>query len=364
MELQIGSVIAHTRHAKDMTQEALAAAVGVSAAAVSKWETGASYPDITLLSPIARALGLTIDRLLDYREQPTGDEIKAFSERLSAMFETEGYHAGQDACEALLREYPSCGDLKVAVAGLYFHYISLALAGQADADMLDRITARCLTLYEQGEQESTLSEAKPLLRVMRMQALILVGRYNEAEALLPTLPKRTPVDPDKIAVSLYLAQDRLDEAAQFSRRLLLSHINESQMELMNLSAAARRKGDFESTHRLCDAYCALSELFGLDKSTGLQLQMMLAVNENEIDRALDLFDAYVDARLCCTLDYTDNPFFTGVQTNRPSAAELSALNQICLRVAEKEEDPTFAPLRKEPRFQAALNRFRTALNNT
>lgn len=42
MELQIGTIISRARHAKGMTQEMLADAVGVSAAAVSKWETGGS----------------------------------------------------------------------------------------------------------------------------------------------------------------------------------------------------------------------------------------------------------------------------------------------------------------------------------
>lgn len=57
MELRIGETIAAARRAKDMTQQMLAEAVGVSIAAVSKWETSASYPDITLLPPIARTLG-------------------------------------------------------------------------------------------------------------------------------------------------------------------------------------------------------------------------------------------------------------------------------------------------------------------
>nr|WP_297284110.1 helix-turn-helix transcriptional regulator [uncultured Agathobaculum sp.] len=63
MELCIGTTILAARHTKGLTQEALADLVGVSAAAVSKWETGASYPDITLLPPIARALGMTVDAL-------------------------------------------------------------------------------------------------------------------------------------------------------------------------------------------------------------------------------------------------------------------------------------------------------------
>ena len=57
MELQslkIGANIAALRKEKGFTQEQLAAMIGVSAPAVSKWETGNSYPDITLLCPLAR----------------------------------------------------------------------------------------------------------------------------------------------------------------------------------------------------------------------------------------------------------------------------------------------------------------------
>lgn len=43
MELCIGTTILAARRAKKLTQEALADLVGVSAAAVSKWETGVSH---------------------------------------------------------------------------------------------------------------------------------------------------------------------------------------------------------------------------------------------------------------------------------------------------------------------------------
>ncbi len=52
-QLQIGANIAARRRARGLTQEQLAARLGVSAPAVSKWETNSSYPDITLLCPLA-----------------------------------------------------------------------------------------------------------------------------------------------------------------------------------------------------------------------------------------------------------------------------------------------------------------------
>lgn len=52
-KLLVGDVIYNLRKEKRITQEQLANFIGVSTAAVSKWESGISYPDITLLPVIA-----------------------------------------------------------------------------------------------------------------------------------------------------------------------------------------------------------------------------------------------------------------------------------------------------------------------
>ena len=59
-----GALIAAARKEKDMTQRELAAALHVSDRAVSKWERGAGFPDISLLEPLADALGLDVLDLL------------------------------------------------------------------------------------------------------------------------------------------------------------------------------------------------------------------------------------------------------------------------------------------------------------
>ncbi|MBR0113142.1 MAG: helix-turn-helix domain-containing protein [Clostridia bacterium] len=59
-----GAVIKRLRESKKMTQEDLAAKIFVSAKAVSKWETGAGFPDISLIEPLAEALGISVIELL------------------------------------------------------------------------------------------------------------------------------------------------------------------------------------------------------------------------------------------------------------------------------------------------------------
>ena len=64
--LKIGEKIRAKRRERDLTQEELANILGVSKAAVSKWENEESYPDITLLPQIAQLFHITMDELFNY----------------------------------------------------------------------------------------------------------------------------------------------------------------------------------------------------------------------------------------------------------------------------------------------------------
>lgn len=64
MGTTLGERLAAYRKEKGMTQEAVAEKLGVSGQAVSKWENGNSYPDITVLPVIAELFGITTDELL------------------------------------------------------------------------------------------------------------------------------------------------------------------------------------------------------------------------------------------------------------------------------------------------------------
>ena len=59
-----GATIRGLRERKGMTQEELAEKIHVSGKAVSKWETGKGFPDISLLEPLARALDVSVMELL------------------------------------------------------------------------------------------------------------------------------------------------------------------------------------------------------------------------------------------------------------------------------------------------------------
>ena len=60
-----GTTIRQLREARTMTQAELADRLGVSSKTVSKWETAKGLPDITLLKPLAQALGISVIELMN-----------------------------------------------------------------------------------------------------------------------------------------------------------------------------------------------------------------------------------------------------------------------------------------------------------
>ena len=98
MELNFGENIKRLRRSRDLTQEALADALGISAQSVSKWECAYGYPDITQLPAIANFFGVTIDELLDndkngreqaykYFEEHFGDFDEASEEKIAFVLD-------------------------------------------------------------------------------------------------------------------------------------------------------------------------------------------------------------------------------------------------------------------------------------
>lgn len=81
---QLGERIAAARRARRMTQEELALRLAITPQAISKWETGAGLPDVTLFPAIAETLGLSIGEL--FGESPV---LQA-----SAVFEFPAQYQG------------------------------------------------------------------------------------------------------------------------------------------------------------------------------------------------------------------------------------------------------------------------------
>lgn len=88
--MKINEMIRTRRKEMNLTQEQVASRLGVSAPAVHKWETGNSYPDITLLPALARLLGTDLNTLLSFQEDLSRQEVDQFCADLCQMIEAKG----------------------------------------------------------------------------------------------------------------------------------------------------------------------------------------------------------------------------------------------------------------------------------
>lgn len=71
--IPLGSNIKRLRIERGMTQRQLALHLRISVQAVSKWERNCSYPDVSLLIPIARTFSVTLDELFGYEQMKKTD---------------------------------------------------------------------------------------------------------------------------------------------------------------------------------------------------------------------------------------------------------------------------------------------------
>lgn len=70
---KFGEYIYNKRKSLGLTQDELGRKLGVTNKAVSKWEVGETFPDITMLAPLAKTLGVSVDELLNYTDNKKED---------------------------------------------------------------------------------------------------------------------------------------------------------------------------------------------------------------------------------------------------------------------------------------------------
>lgn len=125
MEMNIGANIKRLRNLKKITQEQLSIAMNVTCAAVSKWERGETYPDITLLQPLAYYFGVSLDELMGYDQVKIQMAIDDVVNLYRKNINTNRSLARQIITEAH-KQYPN--DF------LIMHYYMWNIAGEADND--------------------------------------------------------------------------------------------------------------------------------------------------------------------------------------------------------------------------------------
>lgn len=85
--MAISDRIKFYRKNNNLTQSQLAELIGVSPQAISKWETGIGFPDLSLIVPLAIALRISTDELLEYRDGVNLNTVKSEWNSMAVAYE-------------------------------------------------------------------------------------------------------------------------------------------------------------------------------------------------------------------------------------------------------------------------------------
>ena len=330
MQLSIGKNIQNKRKTIGLTQEQLATAVGVSVAAVSKWETGGAYPDITLLAPIARLLGITVDDLLGFEPQLSENEVMDLCGQCAKLFESAEYEKAVSFVEKNIREYPNSAFLKFRLGYVLMMHTPCAPSEEEAARLLSRAEALMREAAESGDiavREGALHSLSALL--------MLQERYKEALEALDGIHS-SEIEPNQMKVSIYYAMGDYEKSKQVAQYLLATHTFGCNIALSTLASLAKKKKNYPLALRMENLSLQLSKMFDRDQIYGQDLNhyLMIAQCHAEQKQKRETLDA-LGAFLKCAQMPADHdavkasPFFDSIEMHE-TAQSKGYLNH-CVR---------------------------------
>ena len=207
--MDIGQKIKFLRRKAGLTQEQLGERLNLSAQSVSKWETGAAMPDITLLPLISKEFGVSIDEIFDLTQE---DRLQRIEKRMELEEELPAdiFREYEDELKRLLREGDDRYRATSMLAYLYHHRMrsdARRVSHYArEAIMLSPEKKDCQWLLERAEGETAWD-----WNISNHAGLI--DFYKQVIAADHITP-RTPM-PYYYLIDYLIADRRTQEAAQY-----------------------------------------------------------------------------------------------------------------------------------------------------
>ena len=359
--MEIGKRIQQLRREKDLTQEQMAAALGITSAAVSKWETGAAIPDVAMLCPLARLLGTTVDALLDFRPSLEAEEINALLEERRKLFEANQLEEAADSCEALLREYPDDLRLKCAAAGLYIMY----MPAYSNTDWMEHQMDRAIALLEDSRKSADPSLAANA-RSMLVNLYILREEPDKALAILDEEPV-VQLNARTVRANILLRKGELEEAEKLYQTELWSAGRDVTLALTGLYNTACRRENWTRALEWADTAMTVEQVLRTEELGGLtaSLHMLRAEvlrRQGKPEEAMKGLTEYVDRSLAQWArlnsgEEIHSAFYDklNVRSSGMSAAYLAKYMRTAL-----EESEELAPLRAREDFRDLMGRLEEA----
>ena len=299
----IGDVIRKYRKQAGITQEEMARRLGVTTPAVNKWENNNTQPDITLLAPIARLLGITTDTLLSYRESLSPEEIAAFVKKLDQDLETREYGEVFANVKKMLEEYPNCDQLiwQAAVILQARRNLNHVPDKEKYDDMIYGWLERCLqsedgnirkeaagslfyAYLQRGENEDYMPYVHSLQR----------GEYEKAQSYLSYLAVDSPERKRKEAV-IFSKTGKKQEAYRAYEELLFTNYQFISLVLNDLRILYMEDGNHEMAWKLVDVQNQAARVFEMGRYNEVSTGLDVAAWEKDVPKTAEIMGGILES---------------------------------------------------------------------
>lgn len=345
--MRIHEIIKQKRLELKMTQEQVAERLGVSAPAVNKWERAISYPDITLLPPLARLLGVDLNTLLSFQEELTKEEVDQFVGELYAIIPEQGFDAVYEMGMKKLSEYPTCD---------YLWYMT-ALTLQGAVMMF--VPSEYESYSEKFEKiyEKLMDSKNPEIAETSKQMLIskYMSRkdYEAAEALLASIPQKH-VNVNQLRANLYKEQGKLEEAGKLYEGKLMTAAQDMEMamlELMEIAIEEGRIDDAEYILKKAQDLVDVAEQWGYGKYSN---EWQLAYLQKDVPRCMETFEGMM-REVEQQWELPDTPLYRYTKRREEGSPFWEQMKKSLVQWVKEDAEAGF--LRESPEFMEMLERY-------
>ena len=285
--MKINEIIRDYRKKENLTQEQVANYLNISAPAVNKWENGISYPDITLLAPLARILKIDVNTLLAFNEELTEVEVKKLTKEVGETASKEGFQKAFEKANELIKQYPSCDELIYWIAVvLRIYLLGPEIQGK---DKYESIIITWLEVVAASSKEKTASMAKLELSAMYRGK----KEYKKAQELLDKIPE-VQVDKKIQQGLLYESSGQIHEAYGVYEGKLKENAHETFAAFSLIIQLLYKEKKFSEAEEYIDRAKNVAEVFDLGAYHKYQLDLSLAREKQDKEKAIEMITNMVN----------------------------------------------------------------------
>lgn len=350
--------ITNLRKQKGMTQEQVATFVGVTKAAVSKWETGLSYPDISILPKLATYFNLSIDELLGYKPQMSKENIQALYNRLANDFTKKDFEEVFEEINEICKEYYACFPLLLQMASLLLNYFPKA--GVHQQKVMDKIFELCNRIEENSNNIKLLRQTQSI----KAYGYLLIRNPEEVLKILGDIELYT--GNDILIASSYQMLGEVQKAKETLQVSMFQNIIStisiaSHYLMINIQNPKQFDEIIVRMEKLIDAFQLKTLHFNsvlIFYLTAAQGYMML----QKEDEAMNMLKKYYD--ICTKIDFPitlhgddffdllDEWILKEIDLGKNTPRDEASIKESIIKGIE--ENPIFSPLSKREDFQMMI----------